>query len=175
MTTTTEKLSVSLENAPKFADWLANRGGLLVWQSHDLSNPGQSCTTPALTDGKPTTSPHWRYTANPARHITSAEDIVVYVPRVVREIVVKLQVRGQYGQKLQLTTGSSNRLRRALASANDIEREAGRPDSAFYRFKSTGTGQGDPIHGLTHGEDTVEICVHGEEISFAYWLKDNPL
>ena len=35
------------ENAPKFLDWIKNRGGVAVWKSINLSNPDASWSTPA--------------------------------------------------------------------------------------------------------------------------------
>lgn len=38
--------------------------GIAVWTSHDLSAAGRMAFTP-LTDGMPSGSPHWQFTANP--------------------------------------------------------------------------------------------------------------
>ena len=42
-----EKYHISPETAPKALDWIKTRGGIAVWQSVNLSNPGATWTTPA--------------------------------------------------------------------------------------------------------------------------------
>ncbi len=50
------------ENADKFYDWLLHRGGLFIWRSVNLSNPGASWTSPATEkDGvTPYGKPSWQ-------------------------------------------------------------------------------------------------------------------
>jgi hypothetical protein len=50
-----DRQSVTPENAPRFSEWLKSRGGVAIWRSVDLSDPGASVSTPALTpEGTPT-------------------------------------------------------------------------------------------------------------------------
>jgi hypothetical protein len=146
-------------NAPKIAKWLRERGGLLIWKSHDLADPGASVTTPAKTaEGADTPPPHWKF-PKPDRHITSADELVVFTAKVVETFKVKLVRRGQMGQKLVLSDASTRKVRTKLSKHED----------SFHRFKSTGTSAGDTMHALTYGEDEVEICVNDTLIPFTEW------
>jgi hypothetical protein len=52
--------TVSSENAEKFKTWIRDRGGVAIWESVNLSNPGRSWSSPALgTDGTPYPKPSW--------------------------------------------------------------------------------------------------------------------
>ena len=151
MTTATQPHEVTEENATKFLDWLNTRGGILVWRS--VSTPARNM------DGTPFANPGWQFT-HPERHITSIDDVVVVTSKeVARCKKLKLEVRGQYGQKMQLTTGSSNRLNRMLDA---------RPGS-YYVFASTGTSHGDPIYGMMMGEDEAIILVDDKVVPLKEW------
>lgn len=116
---------VTPENAPTFRKWLAERGGLLVWQSINLSNPGQSWTTPALTeDGKPYPKPTWEAGDKPVRHITDAKDVVVIVPREVKRFRVGVRM-GSQGLSLKVTDAGSRRIRKEVEKAGE---------GGFYEF-----------------------------------------
>src|SRR5690242_14476264 len=66
------------ENAAQVVKWLRERGGICVWESINLSNPGVTWLTPALQEnGAPTPKPTWQAASMPARHITSMDDILV--------------------------------------------------------------------------------------------------
>lgn len=119
-----DKHIVQPENAAKFQDWLANRGGILVWPSVDLSDPGFSMSSPALDkDGKPYTKPHWKCSNNP-RLITDPAEVEVQVPKEVRRFRVGLRM-GAQGLKVKVTEGGTRRIRAACAKAG--------PDS-WYAF-----------------------------------------
>lgn len=106
-----EKISCRIEDAPKFARWIAERGGVAHWQSQDLSTPNKSWSTPALAhDGEPYTAPHWSCTQ--ARVVTSADDIEVVTFKEVERFRVAIR-RGD-GLRYNLTQGSKNKLNRAL-------------------------------------------------------------
>lgn len=155
-----DPLHVSADNAPKFIDWLANRGGLLVWTSSDLSNPGRSVTTPALSaTGSPTQPPGWQFVDAP-RHITSIDDVLVYVPKTLDSFEVKL-VRNCC--KLELSKSSSRKLRTRLA----------KHANSWFVFRSTGTSQGDPVHGMMFGSDTVDILVDDTTTPLSKWKDQN--
>lgn len=112
-----EKLTVSPENAPKFLEWLKTRGGLAIWRSIDLSDPGASCTTPVNgPDGKPATKPHWKYAEKPERIITDAAEVEVVTAKEVKRFHVAVR-RGAQGFKLKLTDASSEKLRAACKRA----------------------------------------------------------
>jgi len=119
------KLQVAPDNAARFAIWLQSRGGLLVWNSADLSDPGASVTTPALTvGGEPTASPGWKFPGPPARHVTSVDDVEVVIDRVVKRFHVAVRPSGN-GLALKVTDAGSARIRREVEQAGP---------GAYHRF-----------------------------------------
>lgn len=114
-----------IENAPKFADWIKNRGGVAWWRSVNLSNPSASWSTPALTDGKPTPRPTWQADSTP-EIITDPAKIGVYETRVLEKVEVKLKVGS--GMMAVLTQASQNRLDKAMRKHG-----SGHKDTVFYR------------------------------------------
>jgi hypothetical protein len=112
---TMEKHVVEQTNAALIWSWLQERGGIIVWQSHDLSNPGRSVTTPARTaDGNPVTSPGWRY-PEPTRHITDPADVVVTLERVLETVPIKVRM-GSQGMSLKVTDASARKMDRKVAN-----------------------------------------------------------
>lgn len=78
------------ESAHQIWRWLQERGGIIVWESQDMGNPGQSVTTPYRSaDGSPAGSPGWRY-PTPTRHITDPADVVVLATRVLKTVPVRI-------------------------------------------------------------------------------------
>lgn len=111
------KLQVNAEHAAKFKDWLANRGGLLIWQSVDLSDPGATMTSPYRgPDGEVVTKPHWKMGDMPIRHITSIDDIEVCVDKEVKRFRVGVR-RGSQGFTYKVTDGGSRKIRAAVEKA----------------------------------------------------------
>jgi hypothetical protein len=107
----------SAEDAEKLAGWLKERGGLAIWYSRNLSNPGASVTTPALTpEGKPYARPGWQYGDQPDRNIADAAEVQVAEDREVRRFRVGIR-RGDQGLCLKVTDGGSRRIRAAVAKA----------------------------------------------------------
>lgn len=120
------KHDVEEANAPKFVDWIRNRGGVAWWQSHDLGNPGASVSTPALTkEGAPTPKPGWQY-GKPVV-ITDPADIEVYKVTVVEKVPVALKRKGNHAC---LTAGSERKLNRIMREHGSGYKPAG---SVFYR------------------------------------------
>ena len=104
------------ENAPKMREWIASRGGVAVWPSVNLSNPGASWSTPALTaEGSPTTKPTWQADTKPAFVVTSEADIGVETMREVR----RFHVATRHGRSnpVKLTDASNRKLDAALTKA----------------------------------------------------------
>ncbi len=162
----TKQHEVAEENAYKFAEWIINRGGLLVWESADLGDPGKSVTTPALsTAGGMTSSPHWKF-PSPAFRVTTLEQVTVFTTKVVSTFTIKLK---QSQGRLVLNNASNRKVENEMARL----RESGH--SPFYRFGATGSSNGNPVHGLMFGQDTVEICVDGERVPLVEWLKVHPI
>lgn len=120
------------QNAEKFVDWILHRGGIAVWQSVNLSNPGASWSTPALTDGRPTPQPTWQADSEPAAVHTDPAKILVRREKEVRRFRVGLRRKGFMGLTFVLTDGAQRRLYSAL----DKLRDAGQ-DPRYHFDRST--------------------------------------
>lgn len=114
------------ENAAKLKDWFANRGGVFVWSSDDLSDPGWSQFSPATEkDCKtPYGKPHWKANPNPV-HVTNPALFDVYVKKEIKRIRIAVRVSTQ-GMSLKLTDGSNRKVRTTLDKINN--------DKAWYEF-----------------------------------------
>lgn len=111
------KHRITADHAALVTAWLRGRGGLLVWRSVDLCDPGKSWTTPVLgEDGQPVRQPSWQAAASPARVITSADEVEVVIPKRVRKFRVATRI-GASGVRVKLTDASSAKLRAALEKA----------------------------------------------------------
>lgn len=119
----TTKIECSIENAPKFARWFRDRGGIAHWQSINLSNPGASWTTPAThEDGTPVAKPTWQAEDTP-QVVTDPTLVTVYEPREVKRL--RIAVKRGDSFNLVLTDASSRRVRKAVAELGN---------GAFYQF-----------------------------------------
>ena len=106
-------------NVGKFRDWLANRGGIAVWRSVNLSNPCGSWSTPVLTvDGTPHEKPTWEAESTPSRIITDPAEIVVTVPKEVKRFHIAVRW-GSSGLALKVTEGSTHRIHAAVTKAGE--------------------------------------------------------
>ena len=134
--------------AVKVARWIAECGGLAVWISHDLGNPGKCWYTPArLTDGTIPQRPHWSCAWQPARVITDLAAVEVVERREARRF--RVAVRPGYGLSLVLTDASTRRLDAALGEAGD---------GATYAFE---------------GRDAVVYAV-ASRTPLSVWLEAHP-
>jgi hypothetical protein len=108
---------VTPENAETVLGWFKDRGGVAYWTSIDLSDPGYSMFTAALTpEGEPTPKPSWKVANVPADICTDPEQfwVVIYSPVDHFKVAVRW---GSNGLKLKLTDGSTNRLNKRLLKA----------------------------------------------------------
>jgi hypothetical protein len=105
-------------NAAIIWNWLQHRGGVRVWKSINLSNPGAEWMTPA-DKGKPT----WEV-SDESTLLTDAKDFVVVTMKEVKRFRVGIR-RGSSGLSLKVTDGGSRRIRREVAKAGE---------GASYRF-----------------------------------------
>jgi len=138
-------------NAGRILDWILHRGGILIWNSVNLSNPGASWTTPAQTeDGEPMGKPNWQCANEPARHITDASEVDVTEAVEVKRFHVATR-QGRQGMSITITDGGTRRIEAAVAKA---EQEHGK--SAWYDFD----------YG---GYNNAVILVEGKRISLADW------
>jgi hypothetical protein len=118
------KHTVTAENAAKFAEWIRSRGGIAIWRSINLSNPGGSWSTPALTlEGQSYPKPTWE-AANTPEIITDANDILVSTDEMVKRFHVGVRM-GSQGFMLKVTDGGTRRIRREVAKAGE---------GAYYTF-----------------------------------------
>ncbi len=130
------KHSCNIDNAPKFADWITSRGGVAVWKSVDLSNPGASWSSPAMdgcavcgtdkgrltckcggTAFVPHPKPTWRADDKPDI-ITDPADIEVYQATEVKRFRIGIR-RGSQGLSLKVTDAGSRRIRAEVAKAGE--------------------------------------------------------
>jgi hypothetical protein len=118
------KITTNIKNAGKLLDWINTRGGVAVWKSIDLSNPGAESFTPAITDGKPTNKPHWRYSNEPSIIITDPNEIEVTQDEEVRRFHIAVR-RGCQGFVFKLTDASTRKVHVAVEKAGE---------SAYYEF-----------------------------------------
>lgn len=105
-------------DAPKFWDWIKSRGGVAVWHSVNLGNPGASWSTPVKTlSGDDFSKPTWQADSSPLI-VTDPEAIKVFYAREVAR--VKLAIRTRGGSLVQKPTPASNRrVLKALKDAGD--------------------------------------------------------
>lgn len=107
------------EHAEKIADWLRNRGGIAIWRSINLAEPGRSLTTPVNTDeGKPYPKPAWWVADKPERIITDFADVLVSHDVEAKRFRVGLRMGGN-GMQIKCTDGATRRIRREVASAGE--------------------------------------------------------
>ena len=117
MKTTIEKHVVAPENAAKFKLWLDTRGGIAIWDSADLSNPGQSWSTPVIDkDGAKHGKPHWAAAHEPSRIITDIDEIEVHPAKEVKRFKIATRMGGN-GLVIKLSAASSDKLRAAVKKA----------------------------------------------------------
>lgn len=117
------KLQCSPKDAQRIKEWIANRGGVLIWKSINLSNPGASWTTPAVDEsGQRVEKPTWQADNLPALHITDAADVEVVVPREVKRFHVAVR---RAGLALKVTDAGSRHIHAAVDKAGE---------GAWYEF-----------------------------------------
>ncbi len=110
---------VTVENAEKIAFWLETRGGIAVWRSINLSNPGASWTTPAKNaDGTSVTKPTWEVGNEPERIIMDLAEVLVSKDVEVKRFRVGIRL-GSQGLSYKVTDGGSRRIRSAVAKAGE--------------------------------------------------------
>lgn len=113
------KYQIKPENAALIWTWLQTRGGIAIWDSINLSNPGGSWTTPATDQaGNPALKPTWQVGNEPSRIITDPADVEVVVPHLWKRFHVGVRV-GRQGLSLKVTEGGTRRIRAALHKAGE--------------------------------------------------------
>jgi hypothetical protein len=138
-----------IENAPKFLDWMRSRGGLAVWRSIDMSDPGASWSTPARNrDGSATPKPHpWKSEASPSRVITDPAEVLVVKDREVERFHIAL-CRGGGGLSVKVSDAGSRRIRKAVEAAGK---------GAYYEFD--------------HNTQEAVIMAPSDSLTLAEWAE----
>lgn len=120
---------VSAENAALISSWLRERGGLALYRSIDLSNPGKTWTCPVLgPDGQPSPKPSWQSATSPYRIITDPGEVRVQTGKEVKRFRVGIQ-RG-CGFSFTLTPGASRRVRSTVERINGSRQN----EDCWYEF-----------------------------------------
>ena len=110
---------ITADNATRIKTWFAERGGIAVWPSVNLSNPGASWTTPAYDPhGNTTTKPTWEAASTPSRIITDPAEVVVDVPKLVKRFHIGVR-RGAQGFMLKVTDRGTRRIHREVEKAGE--------------------------------------------------------
>ena len=136
------------ENAAKMREWIASRGGVAIWRSINLSNPGGSWSTPALTpEGQPYPKPTWEAETAPHRVITDASEIEVITRKEIRRFRVAVRMGGN-GLTMKLTDAASRKLRAACDKLG--------PDSSYT---------------FDYGTQEAVITMPGERVSLVDWVE----
>lgn len=121
----TPKIFVGVVGArAKFEDWIANRGGVQVWDNVNLSTPGKGpMFTPANdVDGTPTVKPSWSVARGEV--VTSIHRFAfVKAWKEVKRFHVAIRP-GSQGMSFKLTDASSRR----------VWKVADQNPGAHYRF-----------------------------------------
>lgn len=137
-------------DAEKIHHWLLTRGGIFIWRSVNLSNPGASWTSPAKdSNGMPTSKPTWQAANEPEQHITAIADVRVRTKKEVKRFHVAVRMRGL---SLKVTDAGSRKLR---AEVEKAEQKYGK--SAWYEFD-----YGDEKNGV--------VCIEDAVVSLAEWV-----
>ena len=107
------------EDAGKIHDWLLHRGGIFIWRSVNLSNPGASWTSPAQdSDGRPITKPNWQCHSVAERHITDIADVMVATAKDVKRFHVATRMGGN-GMSIKVTDGGTRKIRAEVEKAKE--------------------------------------------------------
>ena len=110
---------IRTEDVDRISEWIKSRGGIAIWQSINLSDPGKTITTPVLNaEGKEVTKPLRWVDDKPARVITDPAEVWVSVDEEVKRFRVGVRM-GSQGLSLKVTDGGTRRIRREVARAGE--------------------------------------------------------
>lgn len=164
------KIECSIENAPRFADWIKNRGGIAHWTCADLSNASKTWSSPAMdpcpnigkagvagscalcngTGFVPHPKEHWSMDPKP-EIVTDPSEVMVYEARELKRFHVGVR-RGRQGMSLKVTDAGTARIHREVEKAGK---------GAFYCFD-----YGD--------EKNCVIMVSKDYGTLKTWMEKNP-
>ncbi len=119
------KHDCSIENAERFGDWIKNRGGVAVWKSADLGDPGKTWSAPYLElDGTVKPKQSWQMEDKPRLVVTDPAEIELYKGVEHKRFHVGVR-QGGNGCSLKITDAGSARIRREIKAAGE---------GAYYEF-----------------------------------------
>jgi hypothetical protein len=111
-------IKTNIANAKVLTEWIANRGGIAVWNSIDLSDPTKEWFTPALDqDGNPYKKPSWQADNNPTI-VTETENVLLFTSKEVKRFHVGIR-KGSQGMVMKVTDAGSERIRKACEKFKD--------------------------------------------------------
>jgi hypothetical protein len=111
--------TICSENAPRIWDWIKNRGGIAIWRSVNLCDPGRTWTTPVLDDkGDLVHKPTWQADNEPIEIICDPEKVLVSRDQEVKRFKVAVR-RGSQGFMLKCTDASSAHIRKSVSQAGN--------------------------------------------------------
>lgn len=146
----------TVDNAPRFWNWIHKRGGLLLWKSVNLSNPGQTWTTPALiADGKPFPKSDWQMANDPSDVTTNPDEVMVVTNKEVRRFRVGVRRSGN-GMSMKVTDAGSRRIRATVDKLNEDRED----NMASYHFD--------------YETQEAVFTVPDKIISLTEWANQNP-
>jgi hypothetical protein len=106
-------------HAGKFWEWINQRGGIAIWKSINLSDPGMSVSTPAnQLAGEPSLKPRSDVASDPAKIHTDPDRIGVTTYEEVKRFRVGIR-RGDQGLVMKVTDGGTRRIHAAVEKAGD--------------------------------------------------------
>ena len=113
------KMHITTNQVELINEWIKSRGGVLVWNSISLSNPGAQLLTPYLdSEGKVREQKPAYYTSNTPKHVKSAEEVAVIIPKVFKRFHVAVRP-GAQGFSLKVTDGGTRRIHSYLEKAGE--------------------------------------------------------
>jgi hypothetical protein len=114
-----EKHKVDPAVAHRIMRWLRERGGIAIWGSVNLSNPGKTWTAPVNDDkGQPKVKESWEMGEHPIRIITDPAEVLVVEGKVYKRFHVAVRPSGN-GLSLKVSDGGSRRLRMECQKAKE--------------------------------------------------------
>lgn len=146
-----EPHGIRVENAVKILNWIKTRGGVAVWRSVNLSNPGMSWTCPVNDEyGVAKPRPYGEAESTPSRVITSTDDIMVHTDVEVGRFKIHLRMSDN-GLMLKLTDNSTLKVNKATRDAGPY---------AYHLF-DYGT------------EEAVILAPDGNSMTLTQWAKES--
>lgn len=107
-------MNCRIDDAHLLWRWIQNRGGIAVWRSVNLSNPGASWRTPADVKEKPT----WE-AGDVSEIVTDPESVIVSFDKEVKRFHVGVRPGANNPCVFKVTDGGSRRIRAETEKAGD--------------------------------------------------------